>query len=50
MMWDYRRLNPESLHQFTILMSDRGTLHGYRQMHGYGSHTFPLINAANERM
>ena len=49
MMWDYWSLNPESLHQVTILMSDRGTPYGYRHMHGYGSHTFSLINAANER-
>ncbi|RPD49492.1 catalase [Hymenobacter sediminis] len=49
MMWDFWSLNPESLHQVTILMSDRGTPYGYRHMHGYGSHTFSLINAENER-
>lgn len=49
MMWDYWSLNPESLHQVLILMSDRGTPYGYRHMHGYGSHTFSMINAANER-
>jgi catalase len=32
------------------LMSDRGTPYGYRHMHGFGSHTFSLINAANERV
>lgn len=49
MMWDYWSLNPESLHQVLILMSDRGTPYGYRHMNGYGSHTFSLINAFNER-
>jgi catalase len=49
MMWDFWSLNPESLHQVAILMSDRGTPYGYRHMHGYGSHTFSLINAQNER-
>jgi catalase len=49
MMWDFWSLNPESLHQVMILMSDRGTPYGYRHMHGFGSHTFSFINAANER-
>lgn len=44
MMWDYWSLNPESLHQVTILMSDRGTPYGYRHMDGFGSHTFSMIN------
>ncbi|MDB5154386.1 MAG: catalase [Mucilaginibacter sp.] len=50
MMWDFWSLNPESLHQVTILMSDRGTPYGYRHMHGFGSHTFSMINAGNERV
>ena len=50
MMWDFWSFNPESLHQVLILMSDRGTPHGYRHMHGFGSHTFSMINAANERV
>jgi catalase len=50
MMWDFWSLNPESLHQVTILMSDRGTPYGYRHMDGFGSHTFSLINANNERV
>ncbi|QYJ67442.1 catalase [Flavobacterium litorale] len=49
MMWDYWSLNPESLHQVLILMSDRGTPYGYRHMNGYGSHTFSLLNKDNER-
>ncbi len=48
MMWDFWSLNPESLHQVMILMSDRGTPYSYRHMNGYGSHTFSLINANNE--
>jgi len=50
MMWDFWSLNPESLHQVTILMSDRGTPYGYRRMNGYGSHTFSMINSNNERV
>lgn len=49
MMWDFWSLNPESLHQVFILMSDRGTPYGFRHMHGFGSHTFSFINAQNER-
>ncbi len=50
MMWDFWSLNPESLHQVMILMSDRGTPVGYRHMHGFGSHTFSLINKENEKV
>ncbi len=50
MMWDFWSLNPESLHQVTILMSGRGTPYGYRHMDGFGSHTFSMINAKNERV
>ena len=48
MMWDFWSLNPESLHQVMILMSDRGTPFSYRHMHGFGSHTFSLVNERNE--
>jgi len=47
--WDFWSLSPESLHQVTILMSDRGLPKGYRNIDGFGSHTFSLINAENER-
>jgi len=50
MMWDFWSLNPESLHQVMILFSDRGTPDGYRHMHGFGSHTFSMINGKNERV
>lgn len=49
MMWDFFSLNPESLHQVLILMSDRGTPFSYRHMDGFGSHTFSLFNKNNER-
>jgi catalase len=49
MMWDFWSLNPESLHQVMILMSDRGTPKTYRNMHGFGSHTFSFINEKDER-
>lgn len=47
--WDFWSLNPESLHQVTILMSDRGLPKNFRQMHGFGSHTYSLINAYGVR-
>jgi catalase len=47
--WDFWTLLPEALHQVTIVMSDRGLPDGYRFMHGFGSHTFSLINEARER-
>jgi catalase len=46
---DFWSLSPESLHQVTILMSDRGLPKSYRHMNCYGSHTYSLINAKNER-
>jgi len=50
MMWDFWSLNPESLHQVMILMSDRGTPYSYRHMHGFGSHTYSFINQENQRV
>ncbi|MFO7998335.1 MAG: catalase [Bacteroidales bacterium] len=50
MFWDFFSLNPESMHQVMILFSDRGTPYSYRHMNGYGSHTFSMINAKNERV
>ncbi len=47
--WDFWSSLPEALHQVTIVMSDRGLPATYRHMHGFGSHTFSLINAQNER-
>src|SRR5690625_1938221 len=48
--WDFRTLLPEALLQVTILMSDRGIPRTYRHMHGFGSHTFSMINENNERV
>lgn len=47
--WDFWSLSPETIHQVTILMSDRGIPASYRNMNGYGSHTYSLINDKNER-
>ncbi|XP_057663994.1 catalase-like [Diorhabda carinulata] len=44
MFWDFMSLRPETMHQMMFLFSDRGIPDGYRHMHGYGSHTFKLIN------
>jgi len=49
MMWDFWSLSPESLHQVTILMSDRGTPASFRHMNGYGSHTYSFLSAEGER-
>lgn len=48
-MWDFWSLSPESLHQVTILMSDRGLPVAPMFMNGYGSHTYAMINAKGER-
>lgn len=48
-MWDFWSLSPESLHQVTILMSDRGLPRSYRFVNGYGSHTYSFLNAENQR-
>jgi catalase len=48
MFWDFLSLTPESVHQVTILFSDRGTPKGFRHMNGYSSHTFMWYNAKGE--
>lgn len=40
MFWDFLSLTPESIHQVTILFSDRGTPLSFRHNHGFGGHTF----------
>lgn len=47
--WDFWSLSPESLHQVTILFSDRGLPKSYRHVNGYGSHTYSFYNANGER-
>ncbi|WP_424982851.1 catalase [Maritalea sp. S77] len=49
-MWDFWSLSPESLHQVTILMSDRGLPTAPMHMNGYGSHTYSLWNENGERV
>lgn len=48
MQWDFWAHSPESLHQVTYLMGDRGNPASYREMNGYGSHTFKWVNAKDE--
>ena len=47
--WEFWTGLPESLHQVTIVMSDRGIPASFRHMHLFGSHTFSFINAQSER-
>ncbi len=49
MQWDFWTLSPESAHQVTYLMGDRGLPRSWRQMPGFGSHTYQWINAAGEQ-
>lgn len=48
--WDFWTSLPEALHQVTITMSDRGIPTSYRHMHGFGSHTFSMLNEAGKRV
>jgi len=49
MQWDFWTNNPESAHQVTYLMGERGLPRTWRNMNGYGSHTYMWINAAGEK-
>ncbi|XP_024538072.1 uncharacterized protein LOC9639196 [Selaginella moellendorffii] len=42
--WDFLSLVPESMHQLLITFSPRGVPATYRNMNGYGSHTFKWVN------
>lgn len=48
--WDFWSSLPESLLQTTIINSDRGIPSSFRFMHGFGSHTYSMINAEGERV
>ncbi|WP_291324965.1 catalase [Desulfovibrio sp. UCD-KL4C] len=48
MFWDFLSLTPESIHQVTILFSDRGTPATFRHMNGYSSHTYKWYNEKGE--
>jgi catalase len=49
MQWDFWTLSPESAHQVTILMSDRGTPRTWRHMNAYSSDTYMWENAAGKK-
>ena len=49
MQWDFWTLSPESAHQVTWLMGDRGIPRTWRHMDGFSSHTFMWVNATGER-
>ncbi|RLK59948.1 catalase [Actinokineospora cianjurensis] len=49
MQWDFWTLRPESAHQVTWLMGDRGIPSNWREMNGYGSHTYLWENAGGEK-
>jgi catalase len=46
--WDFFSRSPESTHMVTVLFSDRGIPRNFRQMHGFGSHTFKWVNAQGQ--
>jgi len=49
MQWDFWTLSPESAHQVTWLMGDRGIPKTWRHMNGYSSHTYMWVNAQGEK-
>jgi catalase len=49
MQWDFWTLSPESAHQVTWLMGDRGIPRTWRHMNGYSSHTYMWVNAQGEK-
>ena len=49
MQWDFWTLMPESAHQVTYLMGQRGLPKTWRHMNGYGSHTYMWVNEAGEK-
>ncbi|MBB3190306.1 catalase [Halomonas cerina] len=49
MQWDFWTLSPESAHQVTWLMGDRGIPKTWRNMNGYTSHTYMWVNAQGEK-
>lgn len=48
--WDFWTMLPETFHQRTIVMSDRGIPASYRHMHCFGEHTYSFYNDKNERV
>jgi catalase len=44
-LWDFVRLQPETMHMMLWLMSDRAIPRSFRMMQGFGVHTFRLVDA-----
>src|SRR5690625_1275656 len=49
MQWDFWSNSPETAHQVTYLMGDRGLPKSWRHMNGYGSHTYMWVNESGEK-
>jgi catalase len=49
MQWDFWTLSPESAHQVTWLMGDRGIPKTWRHMNGYTSHTYMWENTSRDK-
>ncbi|MDO5645220.1 MAG: catalase [Dermabacter sp.] len=49
MQWDFWTLVPETAHQVTYLMGQRGLPKTWRHMNGYGSHTYMWVNESGEK-
>ncbi len=49
MQWDFWTLSPESAHQVTWLMGDRGIPKTWRHMNGYSSHTYMWVNDRGQK-
>ena len=49
MQWDFWTSHPETAHQVTYLMGRRGLPKSWRNMHGFGSHTYMWVNGQGER-
>ncbi|CAN5199668.1 catalase [soil metagenome] len=49
MQWDFWSLSPESAHQVTWLMGDRGIPRTWRNMNGYTSHTYMWVNDKGQK-
>src|SRR5680860_367474 len=49
MQWDFWTLSPESAHQVTWLMGDRGIPRSWRNMDGFSSHTYMWVNATGDK-
>ena len=48
MQWDFWTLSPESAHQVTWLMGDRGIPRTWRHMNGYSSHAYSWVSPAGQ--